>query len=111
MAQKKEVTLVKEVKLNLTCEEGTAQALKDFANKEYKLISYGLIIADDWEFNKFHWQYMKDKYGITMGNGGCIVDDAKLCYYNKMRALILKEFGEDIFEKGKAEAEALYKKD
>ncbi|MCC1484104.1 hypothetical protein [Winogradskyella immobilis] len=106
----KEATIVKEIKLHYTCDEGTSQAYKDFANENYKLISYGLVISEDWDFDKFYWKHMKEKYNIIMGNGGCLVDEAMLCYSNKMRALLLKKFGEDIFEKGKKEAKLLYQK-
>lgn len=93
-----------------TCEKGTQQAIEDAKNKEYKLISYGLLVFEDWEFEEFYWQYMEQQYGIKMGAGGCMVTPQGLCYANTMKQLIVEEFGANIFEKGREEAKEAYKK-
>jgi len=92
------------------CSKGEKGAIKDAANKKFKLITYGLVVSKDWEFDKFYSNFIKTKYGIEIGNGGCVVFESELCYYNKMKELIYQEFGENIFEKAKKEARVLYSK-
>ena len=94
------------------CESGTERAIKDVENKIYKSYSYGLIVRtkDEWNFSEFYEKYMKSKYGILIKDGGCLITAESKCYTKKMKELILAEFGTDIFERTRKEAEKLYNK-
>ncbi|WP_179350079.1 energy transducer TonB [Winogradskyella pacifica] len=92
-----------------TCEYGTERAKKDANNGIYKSLSYGLIVRFDWEFHKFYAEHIKSKYGITVGDGGCLVSSESECYSTTMKELIYKKFGNNIFDKAKQESIELYK--
>ena len=96
--------------VDLSCESGTNDAIKDAKAGKYKLLSYGLIAFNDWDFQKFYWDYVKEKHGITLGTGGCVVSPRSQCYTKKMEALIYEKFGEDVFEKAREEAKVAYEK-
>lgn len=93
-----------------TCEDGNKQAIKDFKAGTYEVISFGMAIKipEKLDFDNFYNTYMKSKYGITFRNGGCVIQPETECYANTMKELILEKFGDDIFEKSKAEAQKLY---
>ncbi|NNT72145.1 hypothetical protein HKT18_07965 [Flavobacterium sp. IMCC34852] len=84
------------------------KAAKDFSQGYYYCESFGLKAEFDTEFTKFYDNYIKTKYGIIYGNGGCIVDDFRKCYSEKMENLIVEKFGKDIFERALKEAKDLY---
>lgn len=95
-----------------SCDDGTKHAIKDAEKKIYKSYSYGLIVRtkEEYEFNKFYQKYMKSKYGILFKDGGCVVSNETKCYSKKMRELIKKEFGSDIFERTQEEAKKEFNK-
>jgi len=95
---------------NTTCETGTEQAIQDANNGIYKSITYGMIASTDWDFDKFYWAYVKDKYNVILGTGGCVVTPEIICYTRKMKEIIFQDFGDDFFEKSKKEALNLYSK-
>jgi len=91
-----------------TCEEAIERANKDFEKGNIKSISYGLIIAPDFEFEDFYDKYLFDKYRITSIDGGCVVTESSECYSSRMDALIKQKYGKNIFKKARKEAEKLY---
>jgi len=93
----------------MTCETATEKALQDANNGIYKYITYGMVASSDWDFDKFYWAYVKDKYNVILGAGGCIVTPEIVCYNRKMKELIHDKFGNDFFEEAKREANVLYK--
>lgn len=54
-------------------------------------------------------KYRKTKYGIDTRNAGCVITEYSECYSRTMNDLVLKKFGNDIFEKSRREAEVLFK--
>ncbi|WP_339889909.1 hypothetical protein [uncultured Flavobacterium sp.] len=94
----------------VTCEKGIEDAKIDAEKGTYKCLSYGLMFETNPELNKFINDYRKKKYGIITRNGGCVITDYSECYLKTMKELVLKKFGEDIFEKSRKEAEDLYSK-
>ncbi len=104
-AQDKKVILQK-----MTCESGTEQAIKDASNGIYKSITYGLVASTDWDFDKFYWNFAKEKYNIILGTGGCVINDEILCYSRKMKELIDEKFGEGFLDNVKKEARLAYGK-
>ena len=93
-----------------TCENGNEQAKIDFKNGVYNCFSYGLIFHSNPELSEFVLEYRKRKYGINTQNVGCVISEYSECYSTMMKNLVLKKFGNDIFEKSLNEAEELYKK-
>lgn len=91
-----------------TCESGIEEAIEDANSGNFRLLTYGLIVFKDYEFTKFYWNYVKEKYGITLGVGGCIVNESIDCYQEKMSELIYKKFGKDVFEIAEKEARIAY---
>ncbi len=94
--------------VKMTCEKGTDQAKVDAEKGIYKCLSYGLIFDKNPKLNKFVKEYREKKYGIVIGNGGCVTSDYSECYSKTMKKIILEKFGADIFEKSRKEAEGLY---
>ena len=94
--------------VKMTCEKGTDQAIVDAEKGIYKCLSYGLIFDKNPKLNKFVKEYREKKYGIVIGNGGCVTSDYSECYSKTMKKIILEKFGADIFEKSRKEAEELY---
>lgn len=94
--------------VKMTCEKGTDQAKVDAEKGIYKCLSYGLIFDKNPKLNKFVKEYREKKYGIVIGNGGCVTSDYLECYSKTMKKIILEKFGADIFEKSRKEAEELY---
>lgn len=92
-----------------SCEVGKKNAINDAKNGKYKLLSYGLMDYDDWEFQSFYKDYLETKHGIITGSGGCIVSDEDICYREQMEELIYNKFGEDIFDRTEIEAEIAFK--
>lgn len=90
------------------CDEGTIEAQGDFEKGIYIHASYGFIIQKNPKFNEFLANYRKEKYGIISKTGGCVITDYTECYSEKMKDLIFKKFGKDIFERSKKEAEKLW---
>ncbi|MEO7978134.1 hypothetical protein [Flavobacterium sp.] len=91
------------------CDEGRNEAQIAFSKGIYNSVSYGLIIHRNPKFDTFLVNYRKEKYGIISKTGGCVVTDYTECYSEKMRDLIFKKFGNDIFERSKKEAEKLWR--
>ena len=95
----------------VTCEGGTEQAKIDFKNGIFNCFSYGLIFEKNPELSAYIRNYTKNKYGIDTKNAGCVITEYSKCYSKTMKELVLKKFGNDIFEKSRKEAEELYKKE
>ncbi len=96
--------------VKMTCEKGTNEAKVDAEKGIYKCLSYGLIFDKNPKLNKFVKEYREKKYGILVGNGGCVTSDYSECYSKTMKKIILEKFGADIFERSRKEAEELYAK-
>ena len=80
------------------CQKGILKAEKDADNEHYEILSYGLPAYPDWNFQIFYEDYIEKKYGIIIGNGGCVVYEEKECYADKMREIVNKKFGDTIFK-------------
>lgn len=91
-----------------TCESGIEDAKDDFEKEKYFCYSYGLVFEVDPEFSRFYEKYIFNKYKIISKNAGCIVSDYSECYSEKMNFLVLKKFGNDIFEKTLKEAKEIF---
>ena len=96
--------------VKMTCEKGTDEAKVDAEKGIYKCLSYGLVFDKNPKLNKFVKEYREKKYGIVVGNGGCVTSDYSECYSKTMKKIILEKFGADVFEKSRKEAEELYVK-
>lgn len=96
--------------IKMTCKKGTDQAKVDAEKGIYKCLSYGLMFDKNPKLNKFVKEYREKKYGIVIGNGGCVTSDYSECYSKTMKKIILEKFGADIFERSQKEAEELYAK-
>lgn len=96
------------VKIDLSCEMGIKKAEEDIDNGIYKILSYGLIVYKDSEFESFYNEFVKNKYEVILGTGGCIVNDFSDCYTKKMRDAVFEKFGKDFFEKSRKEARTEY---
>jgi len=92
------------------CKKGKLKAIKDAKNSHYEIISYGLPDYPDWNFQKFYENYVEKKYGIILGNGGCVLYEEKLCYTDKMREIVKKKFGENILIKSRKLAKIEFKR-
>lgn len=95
----------------VTCESGTEQAKTDFKNGIYNCFSYGLIFDKTPDLSIYIQEYRIKKYGIDTKNAGCVITEYSQCYSKTMKELVLKKFGNDIFEKSRKEAEELYQKE
>lgn len=95
----------------VTCENGAEQAKIDFKNGIYNCFSYGLIFERNPELSSYIRNYTKNKYGIDTKNVGCVITEYSQCYSETMKELVLKKFGNDIFEKSRKEAEELFIKE
>ncbi|MFN3967930.1 hypothetical protein [Flavobacterium sp.] len=93
-----------------TCESGIEKAIKHSKQGYYFSESFGLAKETDLVFISFYKEYLETKYNIISINGGCIMDDNRECYSDKMDKLIIEKFGADIFKKSLKEAEKLYGK-
>lgn len=93
---------------NGSCVDGIQEAIADANKGKYKLLSYGYPMYEDWDFESFYEFYVEEKYGIIIGNGGCVVFENTQCYNDTMAKIIFHKFGDDIFEKARAEAEIAY---
>ena len=96
--------------VKMTCEKGTDEAKVDAEKGIFKCLWYGLVFDKNPKLNKFVKEYREKKYGIVVGNGGCVTSDYSECYSKTMKKIILEKFGADIFEKSRKEAEELYAK-
>ncbi|WP_412464409.1 hypothetical protein [Flavobacterium mekongense] len=96
--------------VKMTCEKGIEDAIIDAKNGKYKCLSYGLVFEKNPELNKFVQEYREKKYGIIIGNGGCVTSDYSKCYSKEIEKIIKEKFGADIFERSRKEAEELYSK-
>lgn len=96
------------VKIDESCEAGIAEAKQDIENSKYKLLSYGLILHKDFEFHKFYVRYVAEKYGVILGDGGCVVSEKTICYSETMEKAILEKFGQDFFKRAESEALEVY---
>ena len=95
----------------VTCENGTEQAKIDFDSGIYNCYSYGLIFDKTPDLSTYVQEYRRKKYEIDTKNAGCVITEYSKCYSKTMKELVLKKFGNDIFEKSRKEAEELYKKE
>ncbi len=93
-----------------TCEGGIEKAIKHSNQGYYFSESFGFAKETDLVFISFYGEYLKTKYNIISIDGGCIMDDYRKCYSEKIDKLIIEKFGADIFEKSLKEAEKLYGK-
>ncbi len=73
--------------------------------------SYGLRVPEDFEFEAHYKKYLGEKYGIISYDGGCMVSESFLCYSNQMYDLIKEKYGDDIFDRARAEAKKTYDPD
>lgn len=96
------------IKIDESCEAGIEEAKQDIENSKYKLLSYGLILHKDFEFHKFYIGYVAEKYGVILGDGGCVVSEKTICYSEAMEVAILQKFGSDFFERIESEAREAY---
>lgn len=94
--------------LEETCEQAKERATKDFEAGKMSLTSYGLIASEDYYFDDFYRNYLKENYQVEYGNGGCIVWDALLCYEDTMLELIENKYGANFFERTRNEAKKEY---
>lgn len=92
------------VKIDSSCEAGITQANNDIAKNHYELLSYGLIMRTNQEFHDFYVEYVRETYGVKMGDGGCVISDKIICYSETMENAILEKFGKDFFERAHKEA-------
>lgn len=69
-----------------------------------------MVFEKNPELNKFVREYREKKYGIIIGNGGCVTSDYSECYSKEIEKIIKEKFGADIFERSRKEAEELYSK-
>ena len=100
--------LTQDWELDETCEQAKERATKDFENGKMVLTSYGLIISEDYYFDEFYSNYLKENYQVEYGNGGCIVWDALLCYEDMMLELVEGKYGENFFDRTQNEARKEY---
>lgn len=91
-----------------SCEDGINKATKDAAKGKYEVLSYGLPFYDDWDFQWFYEKYILKKYGIIIGNGGCVVYEETDCYADRMREIVYEKFGYNIFDQARNEAMILW---
>ena len=91
-----------------SCEYAEERAIADFDAEQYEVVTYGLVVSQDWDFDAFYMDYMLKEYNVKMGYGGCMVLPSELCYTNKMKVLLQEKFGDDFFDKTKKEAQKLY---
>lgn len=96
------------IKIDESCEAGIEEANQDIENGKYKLLSYGMVIHQDFEFRQFQINYMREKYGVILGDGGCIITHKTLCYSETMEKAILEKFGQDFFKRAESEAREAY---
>jgi hypothetical protein len=96
------------VKSDDSCEAGIIQAKEDIEKGYYELLSYGLIMRTNQEFQDFYVQYVQDTYQVKLGDGGCVVSDKILCYSDTMEKAILEKFGKDFFARTTKEAHQKY---
>jgi hypothetical protein len=96
----------------ITCEDGIEDAIEDFSNEKYKIISYGLIASTGASsgFSEFYNDFIYKNYKIILENGGCVTHINDECYKEKMTELIKEKYGENVFEKAKLEAINEFKK-
>ncbi|NNF85743.1 MAG: hypothetical protein HKM26_04275 [Winogradskyella sp.] len=90
------------------CDYGTEMAITDFSNGKYVMVTYGLIVSQDWDFENYYIDYMAKNYNVIMSFGGCTVLPSELCYSNKMKELLRDKFGANFFEESKEAAKQLY---
>ncbi|MBE8726461.1 hypothetical protein [Flavobacterium hungaricum] len=93
-----------------SCEKGIEDAKIDAQKGIYKCLSYGLVFDKNPELNKFVKEYREKKYGIIVGNGGCVITNYSECYSKTIKEIILEKFGTNIFDKSRKEAEELFAK-
>jgi hypothetical protein len=93
------------------CEDGIENAKNDIENGIIKTLVFGLMVADDWEFERYYRQFLKDSFGIEMLYMGCVIEEEAECYDSTMNAFILEEFGDDFFKKSRKTAFANYYND
>jgi hypothetical protein len=91
------------------CEKGILKAEQDAKKGKYEILSYGMPDYPDWNFQMFYEDFVKEIYGIIIGNGGCVIYEEKECYADKMEEIVLIKYGEDIFEKARKDARKKFK--
>lgn len=94
---------------DISCESGIKEAERDINDGMYKLLTYGMVMYKDFEFRKFHIEYVKEKYGVILGDGGCVVSEKTICYTETMEKAIIEKFGQDFFSRAESEALKAYK--
>jgi hypothetical protein len=88
-----------------SCEAGVTEAINDAKENKYKLISYGLMIQIKTDgFSNFYSDFMRKNYDIYYSSGGCVSTQSSICYKEKIKELIYKKYGNNIFEESKLEA-------
>ncbi|ARV11935.1 hypothetical protein BTO09_06085 [Gilvibacter sp. SZ-19] len=95
-----------------SCEAGTYNAEKQAAEGNYTISYYGLqvLTADQSEFRKFYKDYLKQRYGVRLRDGGCSIMAETKCYSKRMSELVNAKFGSNFAERSLNEAEALWTK-
>lgn len=106
LVQAQEITYVK---LDFSCEAGIKAAKADLDNGIYKVLSYGLILWKEPELREFHIEFVREKYGVILGDGGCVISEKSKCYTEEMKNAVLEKYGEDFFEKSLEEAKLAFK--
>ena len=76
-----------------------------------EMLKHGLIFDKNPDLSAYIQEYRRKKYGIDTKNAGCVITEFSKCYSKTMKELVLKKFGNDIFEKSRKEAEELYYKE
>jgi len=56
------------------------------------------------EFHDYYVGFVKEKYNVILGDGGCVVSDKTNCYTETMQNTVLEKFGQDFFERTQKEA-------
>ena len=94
---------------SISCEKAKMRAVEDFKNGKYNSNANWLSAIRNRKFHKFYSDFIKNKYNITF-NKSSDLGSFSNCYPNKMRKLILRKFGNNIFIKSRNEAIEEYKK-
>lgn len=92
----------------MSCEKGSQRAMREFNKKQYSLHVFGDAVDKD--FDPVFTAYAKERYKIRLLRSSDMVMPETKCYEQTMRAKMLKKFGDNIEEKMRAEALAVFKK-
>jgi hypothetical protein len=91
------------------CAEYHAKAERDFEKGVYTVTQYGMMKADDGEY-EFYTNFMKENYNVDVGNPGCEVEEDVECYSTKIEELLKEKHGNDFFTRTRTEATNAFSK-